>query len=525
MAGKHDRIIRINSQAQWLLPKAFEDWMDQNMPVYIMYESGRKEGRCTRCGVISEYKKLRYNKKAKCPHCGKTGVAKTKKRLVGKKTSRKFVYIQKIKNGILCRFIEREYSFCEDGTIEKSLQETLRAAVEKGCRQYWYEKRNRYSPDTWCENRVKWCVRTENSPMVRIAGYGGWSYRYENLGVPKIYRRNKKGIINDSQLRYFSDNAEDLIEKVYKKSDYRSAISAFLDVYEAIHRYPCLEALYKCGLEDLVVDYICHPKIKLNCKEREPHKILGLSKELFREIRKKKKTWYQENVAKLTILQNVTHEIPLIIKLEESLDRREIKLFFGEYHMSPKKTLRYVDHISGKNKYVYIDYITMAGKAGSDMTSDFVLYPGDLEAAHDAMIEVRREQQNRELREKAKKKDKAIQKVYEKIQKNFSFEGEKYMMCPARSNEEIVTEGQKQHTCVWNGRYTDKMIKGESYILFIREKKQPDKPYYTVEITPDYEIIQRHGKYNKEGEEVKEVDAFLRAFLREVGHVEVDYAV
>ena len=58
-------------------------------------------------------------------------------------------------------------------------------------------------------------------------------------------------------------------------------------------------------------------------------------------------------------------------------------------------------------------------------------------------------------------------------------------------------------------------IKNESYILFLRKKSAPDKPYYTVEITPEYEIRQRHGKYNKEHEERIEVDAFLNQFVEE----------
>ena len=46
-----------------------------------------------------------------------------------------------------------------------------------------------------------------------------------------------------------------------------------------------------------------------------------------------------------------------------------------------------------------------------------------------------------------------------------------------------------------------------------------------MEITPQYEIVQRHGKYNKEGKEVTAVDVFLEKFRREVGHVEVNHAV
>lgn len=51
MAGKKDRIERINSQAV-PLPEAFIDWMDRRMPRYIIYEPGKTEGKCTGCEAV-----------------------------------------------------------------------------------------------------------------------------------------------------------------------------------------------------------------------------------------------------------------------------------------------------------------------------------------------------------------------------------------------------------------------------------------------------------------------------------------
>ncbi|MFR2554975.1 MAG: hypothetical protein ACLTDT_02950 [Clostridium sp.] len=78
MAGKKDRIERINSQAV-PLPKAFIDWMDRRMPRYIIYEPGKTEGKCTGCEAVSQYKKLRINGRYTCPACHKKATAKTKK--------------------------------------------------------------------------------------------------------------------------------------------------------------------------------------------------------------------------------------------------------------------------------------------------------------------------------------------------------------------------------------------------------------------------------------------------------------
>ena len=137
MAGKKDRIERINSQAV-PLPKAFIDWMDRRMPRYIIYEPGKTEGKCTGCEAVAQYKKLRINGRYTCPACHKKATAKTKKMIV-KQDSRKFIYVQKINNGVMVRFIERIYHFSGEGIAAKECEENLRGAVEKGRRQYWYE--------------------------------------------------------------------------------------------------------------------------------------------------------------------------------------------------------------------------------------------------------------------------------------------------------------------------------------------------------------------------------------------------
>ncbi len=518
MAGREDRKNRIIGQLR-PLPNAFIEWMDNRMPCYIVYEPGKKNGVCTGCGKESAFDKLKYSMEVTCPKCGKRAEAKTKKRMNGKRRSKKFVYLQKINHGILARFVEREYIFYDTGETEKSCHESLMAAVEKGRRQYWYEKRGGYRGDEWAENHITWSVKARNSPVVRIAGFGGWSYRYERLAGPEIYKRNLQGILKDSLLKYFPMQGKELTERINKRNRYNADISGFLDVYEKIHRYPQLEQLYKAGMKELVEDYICETKIRLK-REKEPHKILGVNRELFRELRKQKEVT-QEFVQLCIDLQDVAKTASLAVKMAQ-IGRRDCTLFFLDLHMPIEKTLRYVKvHSTWK----YRDYIEMAREAGSDMSSEFVLFPRDLDEAHDSMLEVKNEKQRRKERKKAKEKDADIEKVYKKIKKKFSYEDDNYLIRPAKSNEEIVIEGQKQHICVGRVGYADRMIKGKSYILFLRKKEEQDKPFYTVEITPEYEIRQRHGKYNKEGEEVTEVDDFLNKFRKERGHVKIDNAI
>ena len=206
---------------------------------------------------------------------------------------------------------------------------------------------------------------------------------------------------------------------------------------------------------------------------------------------------------------------------------RQREALFLKRRLKLRKT---VDYICEQALYSYLteptvaqqyeDYLNMS----EQLELDTILYPVNLENAHDQLVELINARNNKKRLAEASKKDKAIGKIYEKIEKNFSFAEGKYIIRPAKSNVEIVREGQIQHICVGDGSYTEKMIQGKSYILFLRQQSAPDKPYYTVEIAPDYEILQRHGKYNEEYEERIEVDAFLNQFVEEKTHGKKHYA-
>lgn len=92
-----------------------------------------------------------------------------------------------------------------------------------------------------------------------------------------------------------------------------------------------------------------------------------------------------------------------------------------------------------------------------------------------------------------------------------SFRNTKYKNKYKRRRREIRQEGQNQHHCV--ATYIDRMVSGETCILFIRKKEEPEESYYTVEVR-EGEVIQVRGKYNKDpGEDVKK---FMNTFKKRI---------
>ena len=95
-----------------------------------------------------------------------------------------------------------------------------------------------------------------------------------------------------------------------------------------------------------------------------------------------------------------------------------------------------------------------------------------------------------------------IHKNYRKLRSKYLYEDDGYLIRPARSAAEIVEEGRMLHHCVGGNGYLGKHNDGESYILMLRSKKDPETPYITVEIAGNRpEILQWYGANDKKPDE------------------------
>lgn len=80
----------------------------------------------------------------------------------------------------------------------------------------------------------------------------------------------------------------------------------------------------------------------------------------------------------------------------------------------------------------------------------------------------------------------------------------------AASAEELIAEGDALHHCV--GTYADKHAKGQCTIILIRKQSEPDKPYYTMELSARGTIVQVRGDHNRGM--TKDVEAFVEAYKK-----------
>jgi len=73
-------------------------------------------------------------------------------------------------------------------------------------------------------------------------------------------------------------------------------------------------------------------------------------------------------------------------------------------------------------------------------------------------------------------------------------EDDDYIIIAPKRLVELSAEGRVLSHCV--GSYIDSVSQGLEYILFFREKSDPDKPYFTVDVSKDIKVRQIHEKYN-----------------------------
>ncbi|MEG2289943.1 MAG: PcfJ domain-containing protein [Clostridium sp.] len=151
----------------------------------------------------------------------------------------------------------------------------------------------------------------------------------------------------------------------------------------------------------------------------------------------------------------------------------------------------------------YRDYIEDCNKLNMDLKDSHVLFPMNLVKAHEETIKRVKYKENKDLNQR-------FEKRYNEAYKKYYLEFENIFIRPARSAIELIREGEKLHHCV--GGYAERHAKGETTILFIRDKSKPRTPFFTVEIKKN-EIVQVRGKYNCRPE--GEIAAFIEKFEKE----------
>ena len=285
------------------------------------------------------------------------------------------------------------------------------------------------------------------------------------------------------------------IEYALKQKEYQySAIDQYThcDLFKYLRLYeiyPEMEYITKLGLS-----YLATRKqiLDLARKSKAFRKWIGKNSQ---EIRKK---YYYVT----TIIQAFKKNKPMsVIQAYEQTKKHLINDYYypkikGIFNNDMDKLINY---LAEKNirLNLYVDYISACRELGLDITETKHRYPHDFMRWHDVRID---ENNTRKALEDAKKNKQMYEQFSAVAEKFLPLERnreESFVVIIAKSPTDLKKEGSALQHCVGGSNYSQKFIRQESLIFFIREKDNIEKPYVTVEYSiADKKIIQCYGKNN-----------------------------
>lgn len=509
------------------IPKAAMDWaktlMDGNHTLTYRKKGCRATVQCSSCGKTAEYafnlpvtiedmakpygREPYHNKEGECTLCGAKGVYKAAGWYKGTYRKKKPAYIiQKTKDPdrIVARYIGIELKQGAGWECVDVL-EIARAFIQRGQQavKIDYRKWNPYRGELYWDD----CNTSISSPggVIKIENTANvWTGSWEEL--------------EQTWLQYSAI-------KLYTSKIALADIIGYLALY---NMHPIVEILLKAGLDRFV-----HSMAKygwdghLDESGKGIPDVLGIDKQKLSLLKKHHGSRTLLNIMRYEKNNSLNWNEVTELWLAEFYSDTGSYDFFAPY-MTAAKFIHYVNkNVTENNTRVhetvkmYVDYLSMRARLGYDMDNTVFLFPRDMRASHDRLVEEQNKQLQDQRKEEKEQKYPMIRKNYKRLYNLYHYEYGDYQIRPCKSASEIIDEGRLQHHCVGGDNYLKKHNDGQTYILVLRKKDDPDAPFVTVEISKDRRVLQWYGAYDrKENKEVglrqERIDSWLGRYTARV---------
>lgn len=466
---------------------------------------------CSKCGGVtdarwksgisyeSQFQRLieepREGRYGTCPMCGASGKYKCQGKTKGDYSKTIYLFLgQKYKeNGMVMRYVEVSKKWILGFICGDKEPEMYNACEELSgieiARAYWtpgekiqidYKKHNSYTGKDFWDG----CNLCGTSHIFIHAG----------LIMPETYEEIKGTMFQYSAVQKYAESVREVNP---------------IDYLKCYSRTPQIEILVKLGMTDIVEKLVkCYYGIVADENARRPDQFLGIRKERVQQLIKKKGDTHLLEVMQMERRQGKNWTDTQIEHLAETgLSGAQVAM--ATRYMTLQKLLNRIEKYAGceygtgcysaserirHTAITYADYLSMRVNAGYDLSNSVYQKPRDLEAAHNKLVmESNKAKMDRHLEEVAERYPE-IRKSYKKLRNKYYYEDDRYIIRPARSAEEIVMEGRLLHHCVGGNTYLGKHNTGQTYILMLRFREEPDVPYITVEIdAKNPKILQWYG--------------------------------
>lgn len=413
-----------------------------------------------------------HNDYGKCPICGKYGKFISPGRAKNRDVDTQYYtfYNQWEEDGLVARHIEVRRRYYNQYSDSKGLK-IYREEVIEYARTYL--KIGQEAQTDFC--KVDYC-------------YGREFWDYKNL----------YGMTN---IKVVDESAKELNISLLRKAPWKYALDVYyqingsrgvnktkLEFLKRYVQYPEIEIMFKTGMYQLAANLIDGWNIK---KYKGKH------------------IWNQYGITKAHWDYIREHDLGIgITKVFQKNDMHgygytaeQVQWLYNNIHLeleemvfeltTPTKLINYIKkQMAADNDYTtenivyshYVDYLNAMRTMGYDLTNTVYLFPKNLQAKHDEAVHRLAVQQNERKKQEKNEEFKNIAKNFGKLCKKYAYEEGEFLIRPASSASEIITEGREMHHCVGGDNYLKKHNKGQTYILLMRRRINPEIPFCTVEI-------------------------------------------
>lgn len=452
------------------LPREFRHWVDEYALYdsrYLIYEySRRKEmkGYCTYCHHEVNVVAPHHNQKGICPHCGSHITFKAAGKFGSVRDREQITLMQRAGDGFVFRCFRAYKDYADDYRNPKlDVYETMRTFTDNNFH---------------CEGKeldsFSWNLFRPNLQIMRWKDDSQAGVWYEG----KVYWKNLQDVLKGSRCQYSS--LWTLLEQNPEKHFY---LLGFLLDYK-----PCYEYLIKSGMTNLVFEdrdgreywYRENDNITISAKSSSLSDVLMVPKAMIPALKSLNPTMTELAMFRAAAAAGKWTTPEEVREVESTINDPRV---FSVRETTPHKIMRYISHVVENSDYVcsigevfsdWYDYIEFCRELRYNLKNSFVLFPKDLEKAHD-------DAEGRVQLKKDREADEMIKQLYPLYQRQFSWEYGEYVMVVPRGAEDIIREGQDNHNCVGHNGYIQEMAEKNTVILFLRNKEAPNKSFFTVE--------------------------------------------
>ncbi len=334
-------------------------------------------------------------------------------------------------------------------------------------------------------------------------GYRFWDY-YRNLHLhtPKgsvLYAydykcmmnwgtnwyRQKNGDTCHSESFVYANNLREVFGETYYHVDLQAGLQnagklSFATLLNNLRDFPAAEYLFKMGMPALASSAALMHDLGNRAGFTE---VLGVNKQylpmyrkynvtiLEHRIIKSSRTWVDEgSFLKLQALKPEWGDQGHIEDILETMSfERFVNYFSKQKAMCGRKKLTYY-------LTLYQDYMSMSESLKVDMSRKSIRFPKNIKEAHDLLLP-RFNQVKHQVEDENSKQ--AMEKLYTGMKE---YEQGDYRIVFPTKRSDFITEGQALNHCVGADNYYKNHLAGTRMIFFVRRAKEPEKPYFTMEI-------------------------------------------